>query len=232
MLFDEAFKNVAPHVLRMGVLSGCFLTVLPLWSQRDSTGSRPAFQFGFLVGADYCLLAPWQWTEDAMPPTYRDSISSVATVPRTGFSFGLLYERSIRKDLSLRVLPTFGFLAGSMDYHYPDRTVERVSLERTEIGLTVQPLYCARVRGKVRPYMAFGASVGYCPDKDSSLERVAFRLDFGGGVRFPIAGAQCGVEMRAGKSLNDLLVRQGTHYTEVLERLEWNAFSLRIVFQG
>jgi hypothetical protein len=177
------------------------------------------------------MLAPWQRTADQTPPTYRDSISSVATVPEPGFSFGLLYERSIRKDLSLRVLPTFSFLAGSMDYHYSDGTVERVSLERTEIGLTVQPLYCATVRGKVRPYMALGASVGYCPDKDSSLERIAFRLDFGGGVRFPFAGAQCGVELRAGKSLNDLLVRQGTPYTEVLERLEWNVFSLRIVFQ-
>lgn len=218
--------------LRVVVHVGALLTAMPTCGQADAPWFPPAFQFGTFAGADYCMLAPWQTDEEEMPSTFRDSISSVATVPEPGFSFGGIYERSIKKNLSLRVLGTFSSLTGSMDYHFVDGTVERVSTERTELGLTVQPLVCPTVRGKVRPYMALGGSVGYSPDKDGSLERIAWRLDFGFGVGFPLAGAQCRVEVMAAKSLNDLLIRNGTVYTETLERLELNTFSLRIAFQG
>lgn len=232
MSFDEVVRMGLCSRLRKLVYAATLLMAMPACGQTDSPCFPPAFQFGTFVGAHYCMLAPWQWDEEEMPSTFRDSISSVATVPEPGFSFGGIYERSIKKNLSLRVLGTFSSLTGSMDYHFVDGTVERVSLERTELGLTVQPLVCPTVRGKGRPYMALGASVGYCPDKDGSLERIAWRLDFGGGVSFPLAGAQCRVEVMAAKSLNDLMIRNGTVYTETLERLELNTFGLRIVFQG
>lgn len=232
MLLGEALRGLTRQGLRVGILSSSLLTAASAWSQQDSLGSPAAFQFGFFVGADGCMLAPWQRTADEIPQAYRDSISSVTNVPEPGFSFGMLYERRMFQDLSVRVLPMLSFMVGSMDYQYVGGSVEHVSIERTEIGLAVQPLYCAPVLGKVRPYMALGASVNYSLDKDHPLRRLACRFEGGGGVRFPVAGVHCGVEMRVGKSLNDLLIRHGTLYTEVLERLDLNVFSLRIVLQG
>jgi hypothetical protein len=189
-------------------------------------------EFGFFLSLDYSETVPQMRPRDEVAPAHSDSLGAFGDPHATGWSLGMHYQRRIYKGLSARVVPSLNFLGCELDHCYYNGTIERISFERTEIGLAVQPMYTPQLTGPSFAYLAGGVYVGYAPAQTAMLVPISVRFDYGMGIGSRLKYFSITGEARIAVQTNNLLVQDGSFYADVVERLGVNVFSLRLILQA
>lgn len=202
-----------------------------LAAQSDSTRTL-SYEFGFFVSLDYSETVPRLRPREEVAPVHRDSLVSFGDIHGTGFSLGIQYKQRLLKGLSVRVVPSLNFLGCELDHYYYHGTVERISFDRTEVGLAVQPMYAPRLSGPSHAYMVGGLYVGYAPAQTSMLVPISVRFDYGMGIGTRLKYFSITGEGRIAVQTNNLLVQDGSFYSDIVERLGINVFSLRLIIHA
>jgi hypothetical protein len=206
---------------------------LQLFGQDDHVAPLPINTFGFFFSPALCFANPELADVKDLPATFADSVLVFLDPPQAGFSLGVLLEHELKRPLSVRVLPTLLFLNGNLKYEYPDGRAGGVPLERTEATLSAQLLVGGKFPRGGRAYGGLGPMIGSGLAPDPAAQQLALRWEFSGGVEFRLATFLMAIELCGAWQPRALPVEpNAVGPTGLIEGLNWNTQSLRVVFKG
>lgn len=209
------------------------VTTFPVYGQDDDVTPPPNNTFGFFLGPLLCYAVPEVPEVNDLPSSSANSIPAFLDSPQAGFSMGLLWERKLTGNVSVRALPALHFLNGNLEYEYPDGRAGEVAVERTEAALSVQLMLGGKLPGGARVYMGLGPMIGCGLVADPTIQRIAWRADLGCGIEFRVARFRMAVEVCGAWQPRALYAEpEAATPLNVVDGLHWNAHSLRLVLKG
>lgn len=237
-------------LLRKLFILSIFLTVaISMVGQNVQSTNLPSFDrrnyhFGFLLGfntSDFYV--------DRKPNyAFQDSLLSLNTNNQPGFNLGIIASLNFTKNISIRFLPTLSFQERSLSYVFyaaPDST--QLFEKRVESTFIEFPVNFKFRTNRVRNFAAYalaGAkfSIDMQSEKDVKnelaealivkTEKNDYALEFGGGLDFFLTYFKFGVELKMAVGMPNLLVPDGTQFSDPIQSLRSRTFMVSFTFEG
>ncbi len=202
------------------------------------------YHFGFHLGfntADYYL--------DRKPNlNFEDSLLSANTDNQPGFNLGIVASLNFTKNVSLRFTPTLSFQDRAINYvfYIDPETVDRYTkrVESTFIDFPVNFKFRTDRLNNIAPYVLVGAkfSVDMQSEKEVNqsladeiiikTESTDYSMEFGGGMDFFLQYFKFGIELKMAVGIPNLLVPDGTQFSDPIESLRSRTFMISFTFEG
>lgn len=209
---------------------------------------RQRFHFGFSLGINSTNFVVKRIAD--LPLTY-DSIYTVEPRPQLGFNLGIISDMRIGSMLNLRFIPTLSFTDRFLDYKLYGRTPggldsllysKKVESTLLQFPLTLKFKSIRPNDGNWRAYVLAGGNVVYdlasqakIEEKDDEvilkLDKLDYMYEVGVGFDFYLQYFKLSPEIKMSFGLNDLLVRDGTPYSESIASLKSKTFLFSLHFE-
>lgn len=197
--------------------------------------------FGFTIGLnrmDFKI----QRSEEML---VNDSIHSLEVYPQMGFNLNAISDIRIGKYLNLRFLPGLNFGQRNLQYVVIDEkegyTNYIMRLESIFLDIPVLVKYKAKRINNYRPYIIGGMAYRWdlatrrklrqTEDFRVTLEPMDMYFEIGFGIDFYFYYFKFSTELKASLGYFDVLSRDGSVYTNVVERMSSNMVSLNFHFE-
>lgn len=202
------------------------------------------FHFGFLVSGNRSFFDIRQKYETS----FSDSLYGIVNDPQPGFNLALLASYNPVPALSFRFIPGLAFQDRALQFRFLKASgKEEIIMVRTEsVWLEFPVLLKMRTNrvGNFASYALAGAKYGIDmqTQKDVNnalvgeaiikLQNKDFCFEFGGGADFFMPFFKFSTEFKIGYGQNNLLIPDGTRYTNSLESLRTRTYVFTISFEG
>lgn len=180
--------------------------------------------------------------------TFDSRLLSVENQRQGGFNLNLLASLDIVQNAHLRFEPGLSFQDRGLMYRFLDETgrIEQ-ELKRTESVFLDLPLLWKLRTNRINNFAAYALVGGkYSIDMQSQdkvnnaaeeqkivrLKRQDYSLDFGGGVDFFLPYFKFGLQMKVAVGLPNLLIDDGTEFTDPLQSLRTRTVVFSLTFEG
>jgi len=197
--------------------------------------------FGFLLGANYLNT---NLTVNNSIFT-EDTIHSLNIKPSPGFNLGIVTDLHMGKYWDFRALfPTLIF--GQRDFEYLIETDDGVFLDKrasesTYLAVPLELKYKAERYGNWRPYLTGGGFLGYdmVSQKNTQegvtvvrLEKWDYGYTVGFGFEFFLEYFKFSPQFKWDKGVRNLLINDGTPFTNVIDGVRSSTFTISLTFEG
>ena len=179
-----------------------------------------------------------------------DSLLSLQTETRPGFSIGIVSSLKLAEDWSLRFLPNLSFQERALNYTYyvpVDSSILR-SRPVEPVFLDFPLLFKFRTDriGNFAAYFLGGGRFGLDMQSQKHVDNEAsavkdqivkiaksdYGIELGGGVDFFLPYFKLGFELKLGVGLKDILIHENTMFANPIEQLRSKVWSFSITFEG
>lgn len=201
---------------------------------------RRLFHFGFTLGMNYADFAV-EYRENL--GSY-DSLYLAEQIGQVGFNLGIVTDMRMGPWFNLRFIPGISFVGRQMQYSLiQNDTVPTLSSKPTESVFFDFPLYVkfkSRRLGDFRAYILAGGkfSIDMASEKDVEDDEIILKLakydytyDMGVGIDLYLEYFKLSIEGKVSFGLNNMLVHDGTVFTESLSSLKSKTFLLSFYFE-
>ena len=202
------------------------------------------FHFGFLVSGNRSFFDIRQKYEMA----FEDSLFGIVNDPQPGFNLALLASYNPVPALSFRFIPGLAFQDRALQFRFlKSNGKEETVMVRTEsVWLEFPMLLKMRTNrvGNFASYVLAGAKYGIDmqTQKDVNnalvgeaiikLQNKDFCFEFGGGADFFMPFFKFSTEFKIGYGQKNLLIPDGTRYTNPIQSLRTRTYVFTISFEG
>jgi hypothetical protein len=211
-----------------------------LWARKNNPNydEKRVISYGFLIGlhtSSYQL----KYSDAFVTPQF-DTVHSIVSDWRSGFTLGFLVNYRIHEVLDLRITPSVAFYEHALQYRYTDKTSEEQLVETTMVEFPMLLKYKSSRRGNVRMYMVggFKPAIEASGKKDvasnkESLEVKTVNLNIEAGIGFDLYFPlfKFSPEIRFSRGLTDILDNKTNLYGSPLQRLNTNTVNVYLIFQ-
>jgi hypothetical protein len=221
-----------------------------LSAQTDTTLRKinlPAYyndriHFGFYMGisgSNYKIK-----TDDNWRNTYCDSLRSITSSFQPGFNFGVISELKICKFGTLRFLPDIAFIERNLEYHFEtshDTFTIGKNAEFTYVDFPIDFKLLSRRFGNFATYLTLGGrySLDLASKKDlpANQQIIGFaKSDYGWeagtGIDFFLPYFKFGIDLKYSPGFKNLLIKDGTIFSQTIDRLQSQVFLISFTFEG
>lgn len=221
------------------------------YSQRETTLNLPKFDhrfmhFGFLLGLNQA-----NFVLERKPPSISefDSAFVLEPKPAMGFNLGIISAMHFSEHFSLRFTPNLAFSSRSIDYTF--QTFDGIKkydkiIESTLINFPLGIKYKSARVNNFSAYILAGASYSLDLASNAGKENLATNLkdmivkikrddiigEVGFGTDFYLEYFKFGIEIKMSYGIKDLLDRDGTPFSDPIDRLSSKMFLLSLTFEG
>lgn len=168
-----------------------------------------------------------------------DSLHSIMPANAFGFSLGFITDFRLADMFNVRVLPKVSFYEFPVDFNFTDGNVDRQLIEATYIEMPVLLKYKSQRHKNFRVYflggLAPGLEVSGKKRKEQSDNRLLtqdfnlnMELGFGIDMYFPLF--KFSPEVRFSKGLLNILKEDKYGYSDGIESLKMNVFTIYLQF--
>jgi len=202
------------------------------------------FHFGFLVSGNRSFFDIRQKFETS----FNDSLYGIVNDPQPGFNLALLASYNPIPALSFRFIPGLAFQDRALQYRFlkSNKKEETIMVRTESVWLEFPILLKMRTNrvGNFASYALAGAKYGIdmqtqkdvnnalVGDAIIKLQNKDFCLEFGGGADFFMPFFKFSTEFKIGYGQNNLLIPDGTRYTNAIESLRTRTYVFTISFEG
>ncbi len=197
-------------------------------------------RFGFILGINQMNFSVKR------SPDYRsfDSLMVVQPAAQWGFHIGIISDLRLGQHFNARFIPSLSFGDRILDYSIVEKgKIEDYSkmIESTFIDFPLLLKFKSSRMTNVRAYVIGGfkysidmASLAKKKVQDEGiikLKRNDYSIELGTGFDFYLEYFKFGIEIKMAYGLRDLLKREGTIYTNTIEKLNTKIFYLTFTFE-
>jgi hypothetical protein len=240
---------MTPILRKLYLIAVATLAAMPVLSQSFHGTNLPKFDsrryhFGFHLGfntSDYFV--------DRQPNyNFEDSLLSVNTDNQPGFNLGIVAALNLNKNISLRFTPTLSFQERLLNYvFYADAETRERFAKRVESTFIEFPVNFKFRTDRLRNVAVYALAGGkYLIDMQSErdvknelaediivkTEKNDFALEFGGGFDFFLQYFKFGIELKMAVGLTNVLVNDGTQFSDPIRSLRTRTFMISFTFEG
>ncbi len=178
-----------------------------------------------------------------------DSLKTVTSSPKPGFSLGIVSELMLHKYITLRFVPNLAFTSRNLDFYFEgkkDNISKIKTIESTFLNFPVDlKLRSKRVKNFGAYILAGG---GYCMDLASKrnvenssdvlndqivkLKRDDLFYEAGAGAEFYLQYFKFAIEAKVSLGTINMLVKDGTIFSNAIDKLRSKIFMISITFEG
>jgi hypothetical protein len=168
-----------------------------------------------------------------------DSVHSIMPANAVGFSLGFITDFRIVEQFNLRVLPKVSFYEFPVDFNYTDGTIDEQLIEATFIEVPILIKYKSERHKNFRVYflggLAPGLEVSGKRRKEQSDNRLLtndfnLNVEMGMGIDMYFPLFKFSPEVRFSKGLLNLLKQDQYGYSDGIESLKMNVFTIYLQF--
>ncbi len=177
----------------------------------------------------------------------NDTIFSLNVNGRTGFTFGVITDLHLGLFWDLRCLfPSLSF--GQRDFEYRVKTNDEEifksirSVESTYLNLPIELKYKSLRYGNFRLFVLGGGEIGYdmvsqknVDESDKSIVRLNrwnYGYSFGFGAEFFLEYFKFAPQIKWTNGLNNLIIKDQTPFTDVIDKLNSRLVVVSLTFEG
>lgn len=197
--------------------------------------------FGFLLSVNY-MGSNLKMNNSVFT---EDTIYSLNIKSTPGFNLGIVTDFHLGPYWDFRVLfPSLIF--GQRDFEYLIDTddglfIDKRLSESTYLSIPIEFKYKAERYGNWRPYLTGGGFLAYdmVSQKNTDEDIVVVRLDkwdygytVGFGFEFFLEYFKFSTQLKWDRGMNNLLLNDGTPFTNVIDRVNSNTFTISFTFEG
>lgn len=202
------------------------------------------FHFGFLLSYNtsdfYMTLKP--------TAPFQDSVLVINHVKQPGFNLGIVASLNMTDNLSLRFLPTLAFEDRILKYSFrkPDGKIASFQkpIESTYLEFPLLLKFRSDRINNFAVYVIgggkFGIDMASKKDVDNSIdEDIVVKLDkydysaeIGGGIDMFLPYFKFGIELKTGIGIPNVLVDDGTRFSNPIQSLRTKTYVLTFTFEG
>lgn len=233
--------------MKKSILFVLLICTLTSWSQRGVTQNlkgfdeNKVFHFGFLVGLNY--MSGNLNLNNSLYTT--DTLYGLNINPSPGFTLGVVTDLHLGPYWDLRALfPTLAF--GQRNFEYTVQTDEGTFLdvrqvESTYLACPIEFKYKSERYGNWRGYVTGGGFVGLdLVSKKKVAPGVAIvKLDnfdygysVGFGFEFFLEYFKFAPHLKWNQGLNNLIIRDDTPFTNIIDKVTSRTFTISLTFEG
>ena len=205
---------------------------------------RP-YHFGFTLGfnsADFYLN---RVPEDT---SFADSLQTLNVKRQPGFNIGIVSSLHINQNLSLRFVPTLSFQNRILHYEFLQSNGKLKpydkSLQSTYIDFPIHVKFRSDRINNFAVYVIGGAK--YSLDMQSrqgvnnkladdivvKMNKGDYSAEFGGGFDFFLTYFKFGIELKAAMGIPNVIIHDGTIFSNPIDQLRTKAFFITFTFEG
>ncbi len=168
-----------------------------------------------------------------------DSLHSIMPANAFGFSLGFITDFRLADMFNVRVLPKVSFYEFPVDFNFTDGNIDRQLIEATYVEVPILMKYKSQRHKNFRVYFVGGGAPGFevsgkkrKEQSDNRLLTQDFNLNmelgFGIDMYFPLF--KFSPEVRFSKGLLNILKEDKYGYSEGIESLKMNVFTIYLQF--
>jgi hypothetical protein len=224
-----------------------FLTLQAANAQKKAVINLPkydykAYHFGFILAVN-AMDFRIKYEDDFRD---NDSLLVLNSTPQGGFNIGIVSNLRLADHWDLRFVPTLSFGERDVAYTFIDTNnvsyddVKKVESTLIDFPLTVK--FKSNRLNNTRAYVLTGlkysidlASQAKKREKDENvkvkLSRDDISFEVGVGFDFYTTFFKFGTELKMSYGINDLIVKEGTIYTQHIKKLSSKVFQLSFTFE-
>lgn len=218
-----------------------------------------AYHFGFILAANQMLFSVKPinnhqlkvWPATAGPDFASDSLSlyNVTSTPTPGFTIGIVGNLRLNNNADLRFIPSLAFGERYLDYTiltYRGGQEELINIRKsvasTYVDFPLEVKYRSKRLNNFAAYVLGGVkySIDLASNKKNNkdnnnvaikLNKNDFSAELGTGVDFYTNYFKFGIEAKMSYGLTNILVSDGTVYSDGIARLGSKVFQLSFTFE-
>jgi hypothetical protein len=209
---------------------------------------RKPYHFGFTIGLnsmDFQIKnSPLVLSVNPNGSFVTDSIYSVECIKQAGFHLGIVSNLRLARYFDFRFLPAITFGQRNLEFliRTPTGFTSKVMrIESTFIELPFLFKYKAKRLKNYRPYLLTGTTnrIDLASQKEIKesekpkfrLEPIDWYLDFGFGIDYYFYFFKLSTEIKYSMGLKDVLKRDATQYSGMIERMSSNLLIVSFHFE-
>jgi hypothetical protein len=168
-----------------------------------------------------------------------DSVHSIMPANAFGFSIGLISDFRLAEQFKVRILPKISFYEFPVDYNYTDGTINKQLIEASFFEIPILIKYNSERHKNFRAYflagLAPGLDVSGKKRKEQSDNRLTtedfnLNMELGLGIDMYFPLFKFSPEVRFSKGLLNLLKEDEYGYSDGIESLKMNVFTIYLQF--
>ncbi len=179
---------------------------------------------------------------------FNDSLMSIQTISQPGFNLGMLASLDMTPNWHLRFIPTLTFEERILEYTFleedGDLDVLSKNVSSTFIDFPLLIKYRTNRIGNVAVYgiagVAFSLDVASQKDVNNNREDEAIiKIDntnysgsLGVGLDFFLPYFKFGIELKSNFGIKNLLIDDGTKFSDPIESINTRSFIISFTFEG
>lgn len=204
------------------------------------------WHFGFLLGYNYA-----DFYLNTKDNTFEvDSLQSVVVQGKSGFNLGIISSLNVTPAVRLRFLPTLSFQERTLDYTFfelPDTSIfwtKQVSSVFLDFPLLMK-MRTDRI-GNFAAYIITGGRFGLdmqsnkdvknstalLKDQIVKITKPDYGIEVGGGFDFFLEYFKFGIELKLGLGLKNILIQEGTVFSNPIDKLRSKVWTVSMTFEG
>ncbi len=202
------------------------------------------YHFGFMLGynvADF-------YVDRSNEFDFESQVLTVNTTNQPGFNLGIIASVNVTKNISVRFLPTLTFQDRELVYRFYSGTDSTTTFnKRVESTFIDFPINIKLRTDRVRNFAAYAVAGGrFSIDMQSQrdvrnvlleelivkTEREDYSMEFGGGFDFFLKYFKFGLELKMLVGLPNMLINDGSPFSEPINSLRTRAFMITFTFEG
>ncbi len=224
---------------------------------RDEGGNLPKFykqhiHFGFALGVNQTDFRIHSVPNSQLYTNYIDTLKypkdtldlkAIGSVPETGFNLGIICDIRIHDYLRVRCTPNLSFASRQLQYSFTgtDTFVVSQRIESTFINVPLDlKLQSKRVKN-FGAYVLGGANYSIdlssgkrqkASDNVVRLKQSDWYYEAGGGADFYLPYFKLALEMKLMIGVKNILIKDGTVFSNPIDKLNSHIFVFSITFEG
>ncbi len=190
------------------------------------------------------------FVDQRFDPLFEDSVVSLQNVSQPGFNIAIITSLNFSKNFSLRFIPGISPKERRLDYVLRDELGRDVPYQKIVSSFYIDlPLVMKYRTDRINNFAAYVIAGGQYSRDMASQEKVKnelaslenqvvkvqrndFLLNLGGGFDFFLPYFKFGIEMKMGYGLKNILLEDGTKFSDPLNGLRSRNFVLSLTFEG
>jgi len=237
------------------ILSILFLIVLGMSSLHAQRQSKEKvknlnefdlnpYHFGFIISVNSSNLA----IELKDHRDFSDSLVSIQTISQPGFNLGMLASLDMTPNWHMRFIPTLTFEERILEYTFLESDgsldVLTKNVSSTFIDFPLLFKYRTNRIDNIAVYAIAGAafSLDVASQKDVNnnredeaiikIDNTNFSGSFGVGMDFFLPYFKFGIELKSNFGFKNLLIDDGTKFSDPIESIKTRSFLISFTFEG
>jgi hypothetical protein len=202
------------------------------------------FHFGFLLSYNTSDLFV---KLDPLSPT-RDSLLVLEHQKQPGFNLGIVASYNVNKNFSWRFLPTLSFQERILEYEFLEADgTTRIFLKPVESTYLEFPILMKLRSDRINNFAVYLLGGGkFCIDMASQkdvnnalddevvvkLARYDYGFEIGGGCDMFLPYFKFGIELKGAFGIPNLLIDDGTRFSDPIDSIRSKAYILTFTFEG